>query len=136
MMNNSSVTTSQMSDHSNKSALSIDILHSCVAQSSSKPSSKLSSSTKPGEKPRKKRSRSLFSRKNKLRDNEVESESAVDAQDEYNYYYPAANLNAVSDARENHAKLEDLPPPGPNRRHYDRQVRSNQVSNSSKEVIV
>lgn len=135
----------QTPDHGSKSATDKDKSPGSAAQTPSrdhggKTSSKSTTPTngKPPEKQRKKRSRSLFTRKNKLRDSEVDSELAVDLQGEYNYYYPAMNMNALnaSSGSEDSGRREYLLPPGPDRRQYGRQGHPNHVSNTSDEVIV
>ncbi|XP_013074684.2 uncharacterized protein LOC106061158 [Biomphalaria glabrata] len=90
--------------------------------------------------PRKKRSRSLFTRKNKLRDSEPDAEAAIDMSAEYNYYYPAINLNVVNSTtsssesgnsnERNHHKEEK-------QRQYGRlNLKGNRTSRASTEVVV
>ncbi|XP_059171828.1 uncharacterized protein LOC131952910 [Physella acuta] len=89
--------------------------------------------------PRKKRSRSLFARKNKLRDSEPDSEIAVEIQGDYNYYYPAVNLNALntttSSGSGSSSGFKDETRRD-TRRQYGRLHHGNRASQASDEVIV
>lgn len=98
---------------SSSSTSSFAVTSSTTSASASTAAANLGRST--GEKqPRKKRSRSLFTRKNKLRDTEPEpyigdgvedgfSEASFGSaapQAQYNYYHPGINVNALASSRE------------------------------------